>query len=207
MLNVKTLTVSVLDSNCHLIYNDEEALIVDPGAEAERIKAAIEELDVRPVAILLTHTHFDHIGAVDEIREEYKIPVYVSSEEEDWLQNPTMNLSRMQGEDLIVGAAEHIFQPEEEVEIGDFSFKVVATPGHSPGSVSFIFADGEFVVTGDALFAGGVGRTVFPGSEPEKLVPNVREKLFTLPDHYTIYPGHRETSTIGKEIETNPFFN
>lgn len=207
MLHVKTLTVSVLDSNCHLIYNDEEALIVDPGAEAERIKAAIEELDVRPVAILLTHTHFDHIGAVDEIREEYKIPVYVSSEEEDWLQNPTMNLSRMQGEDLIVRAAEHIFQPEEEVEIGDFSFKVVATPGHSPGSVSFIFADGEFVVTGDALFAGGVGRTVFPGSEPEKLVPNVREKLFTLPDHYTIYPGHRETSTIGKEIKTNPFFN
>lgn len=207
MLNVKTLIVSVLDSNCHLVYNDEEALIVDPGAEAERIKAAIEELDVRPVAILLTHTHFDHIGAVDEIREEYKIPVYVSSEEEDWLQNPTMNLSRMQGEDLIVGAAEHIFQPEEEVEIGDFSFKVVATPGHSPGSVSFIFADGEFVVTGDALFAGGVGRTVFPGSEPEKLVPNVREKLFTLPDHYTIYPGHRETSTIGKEIKTNPFFN
>jgi glyoxylase-like metal-dependent hydrolase (beta-lactamase superfamily II) len=207
MLNVKTLTVSVLDSNCHLIYNDEEALIVDPGAEAERIKAAIEELDVRPVAILLTHTHFDHIGAVDEIREEYKIPVYVSSEEEDWLQNPTMNLSRMQGEDLIVRAAEHIFQPEEVVEIGGFSFKVVATPGHSPGSVSFIFADGEFVVTGDALFAGGVGRTVFPGSEPEKLVPNVREKLFTLPDHYTIYPGHRETSTIGKEIKTNPFFN
>lgn len=207
MLNVKTLIVSVLDSNCHLVYNDEEALIVDPGAEAERIKAAIEELDVRPVAILLTHTHFDHIGAVDEIREEYKIPVYVSSEEEDWLQNPTMNLSRMQGEDLIVGAAEHIFQPEEVIEIGDFSFKVVATPGHSPGSVSFIFADGEFVVTGDALFAGGVGRTVFPGSEPEKLVPNVREKLFTLPDHYTIYPGHRETSTIGKEIKTNPFFN
>ncbi len=207
MLNVKTLIVSVLDSNCHLVYNDEEALIVDPGAEAERIKAAIEELDVRPVAILLTHTHFDHIGAVDEIREEYKIPVYVSSEEEDWLQNPTMNLSRMQGEDLIVRAAEHIFQPEEVIEIGDFSFKVVATPGHSPGSVSFIFADGEFVVTGDALFAGGVGRTVFPGSEPEKLVPNVREKLFTLPDHYTIYPGHRETSTIGKEIKTNPFFN
>ena len=207
MLNIKTLTVGPIEANCYLIYNEDEVLIVDPGAEANRIIAAVEDLNVRPVAILLTHTHYDHIGAVDEIRKEYDIPVYVSGEEAAWLQDPTMNLSGMQGQNLIVEEAENIFQPDNEVAISDFKFTVVATPGHSPGGVSFIFAEDEFVITGDALFAGSVGRTDLPGSEAEKLVPNVREKLFILPDHYTIYPGHSGTSTIGQEMKTNPFFN
>ena len=207
MLQVKTLTVGAIESNCYIVYNKTEALIIDPGSDAHQIKNAIAELEVIPVAILLTHTHYDHIGAVDEIRDEYDIPVYVSQKEADWLTNPANNLSSLQGAPVTAREAEHLFKQDETIEISDFKFKVVATPGHSPGGVSFIFEDDEFVITGDALFAGSVGRTDLPGSESQKLVSEIREKLFTLPGHYTIYPGHRGESTIQKEIDTNPFFN
>src|SRR5699024_3767474 len=127
--------------------------------------------------------------------------------EEEWLSNPNKNLSAMLGESVTARPAEYLFKPEEVIKIAHFTFKVVATPGHSPGGVSFIFEDDEFVITGDALFAGSVGRTDFPGSEPKELIPNIRQKLYTLPSSFTIYPGHGDSSTLAHEMTTNPFFN
>lgn len=208
MIHIKQLVVGAIEANCYLIIDQDSraCMIVDPGEEADKIKGSISDLNVNPLAILLTHTHYDHIGALEDIRNHYKIPVYVGEEEQSWLGDPYYNLSSKSGHPFTCKPAEYTFDTDEWLEIESFKFKVVHTPGHSPGGVSFIFPDDRFVITGDALFAGSVGRTDLPGSEPEKQKPAIRQQLFTLPEDYVIFPGHRGSSTIGHEIKTNPFF-
>lgn len=207
MLQVKRVPVGPIQANCYVIYNENEALIVDPGADTTLITNTLTGLGVKPIAVLLTHTHYDHIGALDEVSNHYGIPVYVGPEEASWLQDPSKNLSSLIGTSLVVEEADHLFNPTETLDISDFTFTVVPTPGHSPGSVSFIFEEDGFVITGDALFAGSIGRTDFPGSSSATLLESVRTELFSLPEEYTIYPGHMGASTIGREKKTNPFFN
>lgn len=207
MINVKYfVTTGPAAENCYLIYNEENLLVIDPGNDADLIKGFITELDRTPVAILLTHTHYDHIGAVEEIRQAYDVPVYVSPLEQEWLGNPQLNLSGMGGHPIIVSPAEQEFTMKEYT-LGGMTFEVVPTPGHSIGGVSFIFHSDNFVVTGDALFAGSIGRTDLFTGNMAQLLESVQTQLLTLPADYTAYPGHREPTTIGQEIATNPFFN
>lgn len=206
MLKIETMTVGMAQSNCYIVHNETEAIIVDPGGEQARIEQTIERLDIKPIAILLTHTHYDHIGALEGIRDTYNVPVYVAAEENNWLMDPMRNLSGYVGESITTRPAEEELLIGDEMTIGDFTFKVLPTPGHSPGGVSFVFEEGDFVITGDALFGGSIGRTDFPGSNHEQLLTSIREQLFTLPEHYTIYPGHMGRSTIGHEKNYNPFF-
>lgn len=206
MLNIETMTVGMAQANCYIVHNEIDALIVDPGGESYRIQDTIERLDVKPIAILLTHTHYDHIGALDDIRDTYNIPVWVAAAESEWLFDPMKNLSSHVGEEITTRPAEELFVIGEQMTISDFTFKVLPTPGHSPGGVSFVFEEADFVITGDALFGGSIGRTDFPGSNHAQLLNAIREQLFTLPDHYTIYPGHMGRSTIGHEKNHNPFF-
>lgn len=208
MTSIIQIPTGIIQENCYLIYNDTHLLIVDPGDEADKLIDKITATGKNPVAILLTHTHYDHIGAVETLRGHYGIPVYVSPLEQDWLGNPQLNLSGLGRHDdianIIVQPAEYEFQLKDYT-LGEMDFRVVPTPGHSIGSVSFIFDD--FVVVGDALFKGSIGRTdLYTGSLPQ-LLNSIQTQLFTLSDNLPAYPGHGEPTTIGYEKQTNPFFN
>ncbi|AQP53225.1 MBL fold metallo-hydrolase [Vagococcus penaei] len=209
MTHVKQIITGQIEENCYLIYGGNTLLIVDPGNDAEKIKAEIAKINARPKAILITHAHYDHIGAVEELRKTYDVPVYISPIEQEWLTDPKLNFSGLfkhdDMPDIIVQPAEFEFIDYDTYKIGDLGFKVVPTPGHSPGSVSFIFD--EFVVSGDALFSGSIGRTDLPFGDSQTLLDSIQRELFTLPDEMVVYPGHREPTTIGKEKQTNPFFN
>lgn len=206
MMHIKQIITGPVQENCYLIWNDQDLLIIDPGAESSKILVEIEKTAAKPAAILLTHTHYDHIGAVDDLRDHFKIPVYVSPLENDWLQDPQMNLSGRHPELGIITArlAEVEFELKE-YKLASFQFKVVATPGHSIGSLSFIFND--FVISGDALFSGSIGRTDLPTGNLEQLLESIQSQLFVLPDELTVYPGHGSPTTIGHEKKYNPFFN
>ncbi|MBP2100126.1 MBL fold metallo-hydrolase [Enterococcus rivorum] len=208
MLKIEQIKTGSIEENCYLIYNEKNLLIIDPGAEPEKIDARIKKTERIPKAILLTHTHYDHIGAVEVLRKQYNIPVYVSPLEQEWLSNPILNLSGLGRHndmpDIIVRPAEMEFQLTD-YEIGGMKFSVVPTPGHSIGSVSFVFDD--FVVTGDALFRGSIGRSDLHTGDMQQLLHSIRTYLFTLPEEFPAYPGHGDATTIEHEIKTNPFFN
>ncbi|PQC27382.1 MBL fold metallo-hydrolase [Enterococcus mundtii] len=206
-MHVLQLKTGTIEENCYLVYNDEALLIIDPGADAEMIQEQIKKTQQQPVAILLTHTHYDHIGAVEALRNTYDIPVYVSPLEQEWLGDPILNLSGLGRHDdmdnIIVSPAEYEFEMKQ-YRLGNMSFEVVPTPGHSVGSVSFIFDD--FVISGDALFKGSIGRTDLYTGNLEQLLYSITTQLFVLPNEFVVYPGHGEPTTIEHEKKTNPFF-
>ncbi len=203
------IPVGAIQENCYiLIKEDLTCLVVDPGNEGDKLINIIKEKQLKPVAIILTHTHYDHIGAVDVIRDEYNIPVYVHTNEKEWLSNPEYNASiKFNGQHVIIRDAEHILEGEQDLNIEGFHFQVFETPGHSPGSVSYYFADGGLVCVGDALFQGSVGRTDLYMGSSEQLLNSIHTKLLTLPEETEVLPGHGPTTSIGREMESNPFIN
>jgi glyoxylase-like metal-dependent hydrolase (beta-lactamase superfamily II) len=209
MLNVGISQNKVAMENTYYIYNEDNVLIVDPGSDTLKIFSALAEIEKKPVAILLTHAHYDHIMSVEALRHTFEIPVYVSAEEADWLYTPEKNLSGLPHhddmDDVVVEKAEFNYTNYEEYTLGGMTFKVVPTPGHSFGSVSLIF-DG-FVCSGDALFKGTIGRTDLPTGDEATLLNSIRTELFTLPDNTSVLPGHGDMTTIGSEKLYNPFFN
>lgn len=202
------LPLGPMQTNAYIVYNEhQECLIIDPGEEADKIKRFIKQKELHPLGVLLTHAHFDHIGAVEEIRKEYKIEVYMHIQEKSWLGRPEKNGSALfQGiQPIIAAPAEQIWEREAAIQIGHFKFELLHTPGHSPGSVSFYFKDSAIVIAGDALFSGSIGRTDLPGGNMNELIGSIRNKLLTLDDQTYVLPGHGPTTTIGVEKEHNPF--
>ncbi|MCM2531653.1 MBL fold metallo-hydrolase [Neobacillus pocheonensis] len=204
------IPLGVLQTNCYIIENtDQTCLIIDPGSEGKKLIKWLTKRELNPVAIFLTHAHFDHIGAVDEVREKYKIPVFIHEEEEAWLGDPKLNGSKFftMPNSIQAKPADHILKKEEAIEIGNFKFFVYETPGHSPGSVSYYFEKDGFVVSGDALFKSSIGRTDLPGGNQSKLLKSIHEKLLFLPEETVVLSGHGPITTIGEEMDSNPFLN
>ncbi|WP_077326967.1 MBL fold metallo-hydrolase [Virgibacillus siamensis] len=205
-MHIKSLSLGPLGTNCYIIYNDTEALVIDPGGDAEQVIHFLTETKVKPLAILLTHAHFDHIGGVEELRNHYNVNVYVHQMEADWLDNPHLNGSTLfMGGEIVTSKAEKHFE-HGPLQFNNFSFEVIHTPGHSPGSVSFVFQDQKFAVSGDVLFYGGIGRTDLPGGDIKQLEQSIKHSLYSLPETFKIYPGHGPETTIGQEKRQNPFF-
>ena len=197
--------------NTHYIENDSHLLVIDPGSDWSKIQAMIEKIGKPISAILLTHTHYDHIMSLDLVRNRFEHPpVYISDKEADWLYTPEMNLSGLSRHDdmenVVMSPAEETFQYDHLYRLAGFEFSVVQTPGHSWGGVSFVFHSDDFVITGDALFRESIGRTDLPTGNFNDLIVGIRNNLFTLPSHYAVYPGHGWPTTIAHEKNFNPFF-
>ncbi|WP_164668615.1 MBL fold metallo-hydrolase [Virgibacillus doumboii] len=205
-MKVKSMSLGPLGTNCYIIHNSNEAIIVDPGGEPEKVISYLDDEGLKPNAILLTHAHFDHIGGVDKLRTHFAVDVYIHEKEDEWLNDPALNGSLLFiGSEIATKNAEHYLVPGT-VKLHTISFEVIHTPGHSPGSVSFIFHDEAFVIGGDVLFNRGIGRTDLPGGDIKELESSIRNGLYTLSDHFTVFPGHGPKTTIAEEKQHNPFF-
>ena len=193
-------------TNCYLLVNHKtgELLVVDPGDQAKLIEKQIEKTGAKPVAILLTHGHFDHAGAAEELADKYQISIYAHEAEKETLEDPGLNLCGMIGEHKVYHA--DIFVKDEEVlNLAGFSIRVFFTPGHTIGGCCYYIADEKILFSGDTLFQESVGRTDFPRGSASDLIRAIREKLMPLPDDVTVYTGHDESTLIGYERMHNPY--
>ncbi|HMA59405.1 MAG TPA: MBL fold metallo-hydrolase [Halanaerobiales bacterium] len=194
-------TVGVNFTNCYLIgKKNSKAIVIDPGDEIDKIMALVEKNNVEVEKIINTHGHFDHISANNELKEKTNAEVYIHEKDKDALVNPEKNLSTHLGQKNLVELkeADHILREGDTVQIEDYSFEVLHTPGHSPGSISLYDSNKKILISGDTIFSMGVGRTDFPGCSQEELINSIENKLLTLPDETKVYPGHGQETTIGK---------
>lgn len=204
------IPLGILQTNCYIVENAKgSCMIFDPGEEGKRLIRWLTKKNLTPCAIFLTHAHFDHIGAVDEVRAHYNIPVYVHVNEEEWLFEPTLNGSQyFTAKKLVrIQPADVLLTKEELKTIDDFTFSIIETPGHSPGSVSYYFEEAGFVISGDVLFKGSIGRTDLKKGNQSQLLKSIHDKLLTMPEETVVLPGHGPKTTIIEEMNSNPFLN
>lgn len=206
MMQVHIMQVGFIGTNCYILSKGEKAIVIDPGGDSDKIIDYIDENKLEPEAILLTHAHYDHIGALEEVRDKFGVNVYIHELEQNWLVDPKWNGSYKLPFGTITASEAEKTLKEGELEIGPFQFEVIHTPGHSPGSMSFVFNDTKQVFSGDVLFNQGIGRTDLPGGDFPTLEQSIREKLYHLADDFEVFPGHGPSTTIGFEKKNNPFF-
>jgi hydroxyacylglutathione hydrolase len=204
LVEVHTLVVGSLRTNCYVLESERESIIVDPGDEGDRILRLIKDLECRPTRIIATHTHFDHVLAVNTIQKTLNVPFLIHRDDLPLLESMQSRVRQFMGFEVPPPPSVDGFLKDGEIlMLGNEKMSVLHTPGHSPGSISI--ATGETVLTGDALFNQSIGRTDLPGGDLKTLLQSIREKLFKLDDETTVYPGHGPETTIGDEKLANPF--
>lgn len=199
-IKIKTLVLGSMGTNCYLIWEEEikECLIIDPAGEASKIKDTITKLGLTPAAILLTHGHFDHIGAVAALVRFYQLPVFMMGEELELATNSEMNLSAVFSIPISVTATD-LMTDGTILEIGGMELEVIHTPGHTAGSCCFYIEDEGVLFSGDTLFYQSHGRTDNPTGSERQIAASIRDKLLELPGDTVVYPGHGTDTTIRDE--------
>jgi hydroxyacylglutathione hydrolase len=208
MIDVRMFTVGPVQENCFIVRRTDAptAVIVDPGDEAPKLLGALDSLGIETVeAILITHTHFDHVGAVAPVAEATNAPVYVPELEKEVLANimdyvPWPGFGPFDSYD-----ADHTVAGGETLELGGFTIDVIFTPGHSPGHVTYAIAEEGALFSGDVLFQGSVGRVDLPGGDWPTLLSSIETLTSAYSPETTVYPGHMGITTLGRERATNPF--
>ena len=201
-LCMKKLVLSICATNCYIVYNSDtmEGLIVDPAAASDVIDASVKEIGVDIKGILLTHGHFDHIGAADDLKKLYDVKVYAHEDEADVTENGMLNLSAMFEESDSVRVDVKL-RDGDTFELCGFTIKLIHTPGHTKGSSCYLINDGEKdrLFSGDTIFCGSYGRTDFPTGDMRQLIDSILNKLLVLDEDLEVYSGHGEQTFIGDE--------
>ena len=192
------IKVGAIHTNCYIIYDNGEAIIIDPGYPDERIAEFIDENGLKVKFIYLTHCHFDHMLGATWLKEKYNVDITCLDKEKENLNNCDVNLSlRMTGKKVEI-KADRVFSENDEIKVGNLSFRVIHTPGHTSGSSS-LYGDG-ILISGDTLFSDCFGRCDLPTSNFSAILKSVSEKLYIRPKDTIVYPGHGDTTTIGDRI-------
>lgn len=208
-LKQKTCVVGMVQTNCYIVYDDSEAqagrcILIDPGAQPDRLMDLCKRMGRTPVAILLTHGHFDHIMAVPKLQEVYgsELPVYALKEEAVILEHPAYNLSASYGCETALKGVRYL-EDGAALSLLGHTFEVIATPGHTPGGCCYYVADSKMLFAGDTLFYESCGRTDFPYGNMGDIVRSIAERLLVLPDDVMVYPGHGADTDIAHEKQYN----
>ena len=210
MLAVKSFTFNPVEENTYVLYNEQgQCCIIDPGCyfpgEKDRLKTGIEETGLTPVLLLNTHCHLDHVFGNKFVHDTWGLPLHLHPKEKPVLDfAPQSGLQWQMPFDPYEGPLVYL-KEETNIKIGDDELEIRFTPGHSPGSVSFYHEAGGFIIGGDVLFNGSVGRTDLPGGDFDTLVASIQTQFFTLPDETKVYSGHGPMTTVGLEKMNNPF--
>ncbi|MCR5225976.1 MAG: MBL fold metallo-hydrolase [Eubacterium sp.] len=209
MYKMSSVTIGPVATNCYTIINEEskEAILIDVSGNPERLLAAVKEAGAKPVALLLTHAHFDHMDATDAVRAKYPdIEVIIGENDAPLLENPSLNLSYgFMGEPVSVKADRTVYDGEE-LELIGIRIKCIEVPGHTIGGMCYYMPDLTSLFDGDTLFHGSIGRSDFPTGDGDALIENIATKLFVLPSDTRVFPGHDSETTIGWEKSNNPYF-
>lgn len=210
MLTVKSFTFNPVEENTYILYNaKKECCIIDPGCyfpeERDRLKTGIIETGLQPVLLLNTHCHLDHVFGNKYVYDTWQLPLHIHPHEKKVLEFAPQSANMWQLPfDNYEGPLVYL-QPGESIKIGEDILQILFTPGHSPGSVSFYHEEGGFVIGGDVLFNGSIGRTDLPGGDYATLINSIQQQFFTLPDETKVYSGHGPMTTVGMEKMNNPF--
>ena len=207
-MKIMILPLGALQTNCYVLIDEKtkEAVVIDPGAEPEKLIRELQGLKVKAKAILLTHGHGDHIGAVEALRKESGAPLYVHEMDASMVKDANKNFSAMMGASFACAEPEHMIKDGDIIEIGEeIKLHVLFTPGHTQGGVCYYEKEEGLLFAGDTLFAESIGRTDLPGGSYSTLIKRIQEKLMVLPDETRVFPGHGPETTVGWEKDHNPF--
>ena len=207
-MQIKKMVLGGLGNNTFVVIGDDQktTLLIDPAYEPERIMEFLTGQGLELKAILVTHGHFDHIGAIDKIVEHNPVPVYAHEVEAKLMNDPIKNLSTYFTSREVMATATDFLADKDHLDFGQgLVFKTIVVPGHSPKSICFYNVEENCIFTGDTLFSGSLGRTDYYNGDAQDLVQNIKERLMFLPASTKVYPGHGPSTTIGNEKSYNPF--
>ncbi len=206
---ITTFSPGPYATNCYVVESANHAIIIDAGFEPEDMIQFVQSRVAEGVvldALVLTHAHVDHIAGVTDVRRAFKgVPVLIHEAEKDWLSDARLNLSMFSGLPISGPGPDRLLHHNDTLAVGECSFQIFHTPGHSPGGITLYDHANNVAFVGDALFAGSIGRTDFPGCSMEQLAASITKRLYTLPDDTRVLPGHGPNTTIGREARSNPF--
>lgn len=205
-MRLKTIVSPEMGENCYFVIDEttNEAIVIDPGDQDWKLRKICDDENITVKAICLTHCHFDHAGAAESLSKHTKAPIFIGEKEETVAESTTYNLSAMFGSPFTVHY-DRVLKDGEEFTFGNLEFKVISTPGHTPGGCCFYFEKEGVLFSGDTLFYMSLGRTDFPGGSSRDIISSIKNKLFNLPDNTVVYCGHNNSTNIGFEKANNPY--